>query len=239
MFPNVCRPDAPTARTSRGPVRRGASCWRGTNAGRSPTSTAATAFARHLAGQGVTAGDRVAVMTSNRVEFLVAVNGISKLGAAAVLLSPAWKAVEVDHDGLDRPPPRRGRGRTAPLLAEHVGGAVTDLDDPATAEAIPRPEHRPGCPGPTWARPTRPSSCSARARPGCPRPCATPATMATATADWVGRWASAPTTASRWPPALAHPRAAQPAGRHRGRRHRPAAPAFDLEEVLRASRPSA
>ena len=37
------------------------------------------------------------MMTTNRVEFPIAVNAISQLGAAAVLLSPAWKAAEVDH----------------------------------------------------------------------------------------------------------------------------------------------
>ena len=36
-------------------------------------------------------------MMSNRVEFVATVHAISKIGAAAVLLSPAWKAVEVDH----------------------------------------------------------------------------------------------------------------------------------------------
>ena len=54
-------------------------------------------FARHLAGYGVRPGQRVCLMTSNRPEFVVAVYAISKLGAAAVLLSPAWKAFEVDH----------------------------------------------------------------------------------------------------------------------------------------------
>jgi len=108
------------------------------------------AFARHLAGRGVTTGDRVAVMTSNRVEFLVAVNGISKLGAAAVLLSPAWKAVEVAHTvALTAPRHAVAEAATAPLLAEHLGaGAVTDLDDAATTEAtaalstdrVPRPD---------------------------------------------------------------------------------------------------
>src|SRR4051794_28470110 len=57
----------------------------------------ANAFARHLAAAGVTAGTRVAVLSSNRVELVVAVNAVSKLGAAAVLVSPAWKAAEVDH----------------------------------------------------------------------------------------------------------------------------------------------
>ncbi|HJR24963.1 MAG TPA: AMP-binding protein, partial [Acidimicrobiales bacterium] len=55
------------------------------------------AFARHLAGLGVGRGSRVAVMLTNRPEFVVAVNAISKLGGAAVLLSPAWKALEVGH----------------------------------------------------------------------------------------------------------------------------------------------
>jgi acyl-CoA synthetase (AMP-forming)/AMP-acid ligase II len=47
-------------------------------------------FARHLATRGVNPGQRVAMMLTNRPEFVVAVNGISKLGAAAVLFSPAW-----------------------------------------------------------------------------------------------------------------------------------------------------
>ena len=41
-------------------------------------------FARHLADRGVTRGARVALMSSNRVEFAVAVHASSKLGAAAV-----------------------------------------------------------------------------------------------------------------------------------------------------------
>ncbi len=70
----------------------------------------ANAFGWHLAAQGVGPGDRVAVMTSNRPEFVVAVHGISKVGAAAVLLSPAWKAAEVGHAlELTGPGPRGGR----------------------------------------------------------------------------------------------------------------------------------
>src|SRR4051812_10060357 len=57
----------------------------------------AGACAHQLAGEGIGAGHRVAVVLSNRPEFLVAVHGISKLGASAVLLSPAWKALEVEH----------------------------------------------------------------------------------------------------------------------------------------------
>src|SRR4051794_13787294 len=53
------------------------------------------AFGHLLIDAGVRPRDRVALMTSNRVEFLVAVEAISKVGAASVLISPAWKAAEV------------------------------------------------------------------------------------------------------------------------------------------------
>src|SRR5215510_10000170 len=101
----------------------------------------ANAYARHLTGQDVRAGDRVAVMTSNRVEFVAAVHAISRLGAAAVLLSPAWKAVEVDHAlGLTGPGHAVADGPAVALLAERLGaGAVTDLDDPAPRDSDPAP----------------------------------------------------------------------------------------------------
>jgi long-chain acyl-CoA synthetase len=91
------------------------------------------ALARHLAARGVTAGDRVAVMTSNRPEFVTTVYAVSKLGAATVLLSPAWKALEVDHAlGLTAPRYAIADGEGASLLAERLGpDGVTDLDDGA------------------------------------------------------------------------------------------------------------
>jgi acyl-CoA synthetase (AMP-forming)/AMP-acid ligase II len=89
-----------------------------------------TAFARYLAGRGVRSGDRVGVMTSNRPEFVVAINGISKVGAAAVLLSPAWRVVEVTHAlALTGPVHAVADGPAADLLVELMGeGQVTDLD---------------------------------------------------------------------------------------------------------------
>lgn len=53
------------------------------------------AFAATLTGVGP--GERVALQMTNRVEFVFAVNAISLLGAATVLISPAWKDREVDH----------------------------------------------------------------------------------------------------------------------------------------------
>jgi acyl-CoA synthetase (AMP-forming)/AMP-acid ligase II len=52
----------------------------------------ATAFASRIA-----PGDRIALMMTNRPEFVVVCNAVSKLSAACLLLSPAWKQREVDH----------------------------------------------------------------------------------------------------------------------------------------------
>ncbi len=70
----------------------------------------ADGLAAALRKQGVVAGDRVAVMSSNRPEFVAVLNAIWCLGASAVLISPAWKRAEVDHAlALTGPRPcRRG-----------------------------------------------------------------------------------------------------------------------------------
>jgi len=80
------------------------------------------------------------VMTSNRVEFVAVVHAVSKLGAAAVLLSPAWKAAEVDHAlGLTGPRHAVADGAAVALLAERLGDdGVTDLDHPITAVKLTR-----------------------------------------------------------------------------------------------------
>lgn len=95
------------------------------------------AFAALLADRGIAARDRVAVMTTNRVEFVVAVNAISRLGAASVLLSPAWKATEVGHAlALCEPVHAVADGDAVVLLGDVLGDRVTDLDDAATHAAI-------------------------------------------------------------------------------------------------------
>jgi long-chain acyl-CoA synthetase len=57
----------------------------------------ANGMATTLEHRGVRAGDRVALMSSNRPEFVIALRAIWRLGAAAVLLSPAWRETEVEH----------------------------------------------------------------------------------------------------------------------------------------------
>jgi long-chain acyl-CoA synthetase len=79
-----------------------------------------------LARRGVRAGDRVALMASNRPEFVVAVQAVWRLGAAVVLLSPAWKRGEVEH-ALAITGPAHAVG-DQPLLAELM--PMTHLDEP-------------------------------------------------------------------------------------------------------------
>jgi acyl-CoA synthetase (AMP-forming)/AMP-acid ligase II len=96
----------------------------------------ANAFARHLGEHGVGPHQRVAMMVSNRPEFVVAVHAISKLGAATVLLSPAWKAREVDHAlALTTPIHAVADGDGVELLEARLGSMqLTDLDGPGHGE---------------------------------------------------------------------------------------------------------
>jgi acyl-CoA synthetase (AMP-forming)/AMP-acid ligase II len=93
----------------------------------------ADAYAGHLAARNVVPGSRVVVMTTNRPEFVVAVHAISKLGAAAVLLNPVWKALEVEHAlGLTQPVHAVADGPAAELLSARLGEKqVSDLDEGA------------------------------------------------------------------------------------------------------------
>nr|WP_090275422.1 AMP-binding protein [Mycolicibacterium komanii]CRL68379.1 acyl-CoA synthetase [Mycolicibacterium komanii] len=86
-------------------------------------------MATTLEGRGVHAGDRVALMSSNRPEFVVALRAVWRLGASAVLLSPAWRRTEIEHAlTLTRPVHAVG---DHPLLAELM--PMLSLDDPIVA----------------------------------------------------------------------------------------------------------
>ena len=88
------------------------------------------AFAAVLRARGVASGQRIAVMTANRPEFVIAVYAVSKLNAAAVLISPAWKAREVGHAlAITQAAYAIADASTAPLLAAGLGrDHVYDLD---------------------------------------------------------------------------------------------------------------
>jgi acyl-CoA synthetase (AMP-forming)/AMP-acid ligase II len=89
-----------------------------------------------LARRGVKPGDRVALMASNRPEWVMAVQAIWRLGAAVVLFSPAWKRAETEH----------ALAVTEPVFAvgDHpVLGALMPmlhLDEPITPDDSPGQE---------------------------------------------------------------------------------------------------
>jgi long-chain acyl-CoA synthetase len=93
---------------------------------RSELDALAAAMAATLAARGVTRGQRVALMSSNRPEFVVALRAIWRLGAAVVPISPAWKADEVRH-ALALTSPGHAVG-DHPVLAEAM--PMLHLDDP-------------------------------------------------------------------------------------------------------------
>ncbi|ULE31670.1 class I adenylate-forming enzyme family protein [Mycobacterium sp. IDR2000157661] len=86
------------------------------------TSGMATA----LEHRGVRPGDRVALMSSNRPEFVIALRAVWGLGASAVLLSPAWKRAEAEH-ALALTNPTHAAG-DHPVLAELM--PMLSLDEP-------------------------------------------------------------------------------------------------------------
>jgi len=79
-----------------------------------------------LEDRGIRAGDRVALMSSNRPEFVIALRAIWSLGASAVLLSPAWKRTEVES-ALALTSPAHAVG-DHPVLAELM--QMLSLDEP-------------------------------------------------------------------------------------------------------------
>ncbi|OBG99924.1 MULTISPECIES: class I adenylate-forming enzyme family protein [unclassified Mycobacterium] len=89
----------------------------------------ADGLAATLTKDGVTAGRRVAVMASNRPEFVAVLLAIWRLGATAVLLSPAWKRDEVDH-ALGLTDPEHAVG-DHPVLAGLL--PMLSLDEPIPA----------------------------------------------------------------------------------------------------------
>jgi acyl-CoA synthetase (AMP-forming)/AMP-acid ligase II len=109
----------------------------------------AASLAYYLAGVGVGPGDRVALMMGNRPEFIVVVHAISKLGAAAVLLNPAWKTLEVGHAlQVTSPCHAVGDAQTRTVLAEHLGGdRITDVTDIAPFGAPENPGRARPAPG--------------------------------------------------------------------------------------------
>ncbi|GAA5052315.1 class I adenylate-forming enzyme family protein [Nocardia callitridis] len=90
-------------------------------------------LAAALAERGVRVGHRVALMSSNRPEFVFALLAIWRLGAAVVLLSPAYKHDEVAH-ALTVTEPQHAIGDHPVLAALRP---MLHLDEPVPDASIP------------------------------------------------------------------------------------------------------
>jgi long-chain acyl-CoA synthetase len=99
----------------------------------------ASGMATTLEHRGVRAGERVALMSSNRPEFVIALRAIWRLGASAVLLSPAWRQAEVQH-ALALTNPTHAVG-DHPVLADAM--PMLDMAEPITPGRRPFEAPRP------------------------------------------------------------------------------------------------
>ena len=86
-------------------------------------------MAAALERRGVRAGQRVALMASNRPEFVAVLSAVWRLGATVVLISPAYKHAEVDH-ALALTHPEHAVG-DHPVLDALM--PMLHLDEPATS----------------------------------------------------------------------------------------------------------
>ncbi|WP_328392715.1 class I adenylate-forming enzyme family protein [Nocardia sp. NBC_00416] len=105
---------------------------------RAELDTAADGLAEVLEQRGVRSGQRVALMSSNRPEFVTAVLAVWRVGAAVVLLSPAWKRAEVAH-ALEITGARYALG-DQPVLAELMDMISLDEPVPAATRAFAAPD---------------------------------------------------------------------------------------------------
>ena len=98
----------------------------------------ADGLAAALARRGVRPGQRIALMSSNRPEFVVAVLATWRLGAAVVLISPAWKRGEVEHVlAITRPDHAVG---DHPVLADLMPMLHLDRPIEPTRDTFPGPD---------------------------------------------------------------------------------------------------
>jgi acyl-CoA synthetase (AMP-forming)/AMP-acid ligase II len=95
---------------------------------RSELDALTSGLATMLEQRGVRAGARIALMSSNRPEFVVALRAIWGLGAAVVLMSTSWKRAEVEH-ALALTQPSHAVGDNA-VLADVM--PMLHLDEPVT-----------------------------------------------------------------------------------------------------------
>jgi len=103
-------------------------------------------LAAALAARGITGGDRVAVMMTNRAEFPLTWVALARLGAAMVPLNPQYRADDAGHI-LEHS--RATAVVTSSDLAGHVAQAITHTDSAAPVLTIEQlPQRSEGLPEP-------------------------------------------------------------------------------------------
>lgn len=102
----------------------------------------ACGLARRLADRGAHPGDRIALMSSNRPEFVVAVRAVARLGATVVLLGSGWKQGEVEH-ALALTAPRFAVGDNPVLSAAMDMLHLDEPLEPCTCDVHPASESQP------------------------------------------------------------------------------------------------
>lgn len=99
----------------------------------------ACGLARRLEERGARPRDRIALMSSNRPEFVVALRAIARLGAAVVLLGSGWKHREVEH-ALALTSPGFAVGDNPVLAASADMLHLDDPIEPCSCDTHPRHE---------------------------------------------------------------------------------------------------
>ena len=86
---------------------------------------AGNAFANALPGIGFRPGDRVALVVTNRPEWIIAEHGVIQAGGAVVMPNPSWKAAELRHAfELTRPTIVLADAALADVVEEAGGPAI-------------------------------------------------------------------------------------------------------------------
>lgn len=91
------------------------------------------AFANALPGLGFSPGDRVALVVSNRPEWIIAEHGVSLAGGTVVMPNPNWKAAELRHAFELTQPTMVVADAACVELIDAAGGPATRVcvdDDP-------------------------------------------------------------------------------------------------------------
>lgn len=99
-----------------------------------------------LAGQGVTAGDRIAIYAASSLDWVLAYLGVQRAGGVVVPMNPEYHAAEAEHILHDAEPRLVIADAPRADVARRLGAGVLPLEDLPRAEAPPMPGLTPESP---------------------------------------------------------------------------------------------